>query len=227
MSGADGDPVSGAATARRVTRLRRVLTIWGPAEGRVFPWRESGDPYLRLLAEVLLQRTRAETVASVWPVIVRKFPTPERLAAASEDRIASTIRPLGLERKRAGYLKRLGEALRQSGVVPRKLADLTALPGVGPYSAGAFLASWHGDRTAPVDTNVQRVLGRVALGLDAAGRRSATALVERLLSRGDTATVLYALLDFGSAPCRPRRPLCESCPARSFCAFGRLQRAAT
>ena len=200
-----------------------MLAAWGTKEGRTYPWRESSDPYLRLLAEVLLQRTRADAVASIWPSFVTDFGTPDRLAAASEDRIALAIRPLGLSRKRASYLKRLGAELSGSSKLPADLVGLSALPGVGPYSAAAFLTSWRGERTAPVDANVRRVLGRVALGIDAADRHRAAMLVERLLSQGDASAILYALLDFGAAPCRPRRPLCDRCPAGSFCAYGRIQ----
>src|ERR1019366_4496056 len=145
MTGTNGGRGLGSAATRRVAKLGRVLNVWGPAEGRAYPWRESPDPYLRLLAEVLLQRTRADAVATVWPSFVRDFPTPHQLAAASESRIALSIRPLGLAQKRAAYLKQLGETLSRSGTVPTNLADLMALPGVGPYSAGVFLASWRGD----------------------------------------------------------------------------------
>jgi A/G-specific adenine glycosylase len=223
MTNTTGHGLAGSTGSRRLARLRASLGAWGPAEGRMYPWRESPDPYLRLVAEVLLQRTRADAVASVWPGFVRSFPTPERLARVAEDRIALTIRPLGLVRKRARYLKRLAEALTESGAVPTDLGTLSALPGVGPYSAAAFLTSWRGVRTAPVDANIRRVLGRVALGVETADEQEAKTLVKRLLSRGDATTILYALLDLGNAPCRPRRPECGRCPARSFCLFGRRE----
>jgi A/G-specific adenine glycosylase len=171
------------------------------------------------MAEVLLQRTRADAVAGVWSKFVHAFGAPEYLAAASEEEIALVIEPLGLARKRAGYLKDLGRALTEIDTVTTDPSTLLALPGVGPYSAAAFLTSWRGTRTAPVDANIRRVIGRVVLGIDMADRQETEILVRRLLARGDAAAILHAVLDFGASPCRPRRPLCEGCPAGSFCLF--------
>jgi A/G-specific adenine glycosylase len=223
MSDVVSPPPVAPSVARRLTSLRRVLETWGPVEGRTYPWRETGDPYLRLIAELLLQRTRADAVAAVWREFVREFGAPGLLAAASEEQIALAIRPLGLSRKRARYLKRLGRSLSEVATFPTDPLALAALPGVGPYSAGAFLTSWRGARTAPVDANVRRVIGRVALGVSVADRRHAEPLVRRLLVRGSATTILYALLDFGASPCRPRTPDCRGCPARAFCAFRRAR----
>lgn len=219
MNDVNGPPSHGAAVTRRLARLRTVLEGWGPTEGRTYPWRQCHDPYLRLIAEVLLQRTRADAVAQTWPRFVHTFRTPECLAAASEEEIALAVAPLGLARKRAGYLKDLGRSLTEIGTIPTDTAALVALPGVGPYSAAAFLTSWRGTRTAPVDANIRRVIGRAVLGIDVAHRRETEILVGRLLARGEATTILHALLDFGASPCRPRHPQCEGCPARSFCLF--------
>ena len=224
MTTKEGVRVLDSTTSRRLTGLRTLLSAWGPAEGRRYPWRESDNVYLRLIAEVLLQRTRADAVADLWPDFVRAFPTPDRLANATENAISSAIEPLGLAQKRASYLKRLGQGLTDLGTVPTDIAALSLLPGVGPYSASAFLTSWQGTRTAPVDSNIRRVLGRVALGIGIASEKEAAVLVERLLSRGDATTILHGLLDFGNSPCRPRRPLCDTCPGRSFCVFGQQDR---
>jgi A/G-specific adenine glycosylase len=203
--------------ARRLSRLRSTLTRWAKTDGRGYPWRQSNDAFLRLVAEVLLQRTRADAVAEVWPAVVREFPTPQKLATATDEQIAATIRSLGLLGKRRGYLRALGEALATMDSIPRDPDALAALPGVGPYSAAAFLAGLEGQRTAPVDANVRRVLGRVVLGEDRADIRTARELAARLLSHGDPGTVLHALLDFGAGPCKPVRPTCKTCPAQRFC----------
>src|SRR5262245_59645876 len=128
-----------ATLARRLARLRTTLEAWGPIKGRTYPWRQSDNAYLRLIAEVLLQRTRADAVAAIWPTFVRTFGTPDVLAAASEEQIALVIGPLGLAGKRARYLKHLGQGIAQVGTVPTDPLTLEALPGVGPYSAAAFL----------------------------------------------------------------------------------------
>src|SRR5437660_658680 len=122
-------------SGREVARLRRRLTSWGPTGMRPFPWRSVSDPYLRLLAEVLLQRTRAEMVAACWAAITSAFPTARHLATAEMGTIVDVIRPLGLANKRARYLRALGQQLVQIGSVPEDHDILVNLPGVGRYSA--------------------------------------------------------------------------------------------
>lgn len=210
---------TGREAGRRVAKLRKVLESWGPSSGRTFPWRHAEDAYQRLLAEVLLQRTRADAVASVWREVVYEFPTAFHLASASEAKIEETIRSLGLSRKRTPYLKNLGRALVEAGEIPLDLGALSRLTGIGSYSAAAFLISWKGFRGAPVDSNTRRVLGRVVLGVHAADRETTRVLANRLMARGVPATLLFGLLDLGARPCRPRRPMCDRCPAQSFCMY--------
>lgn len=215
MSTGPGNRAEGASA---IPKLRRVLTAWGSSHGRAFPWRVTPDAYQRLLAEVLLQRTRAASVLSIWPVVVDRFPTTAALAAATTSEIAAAIRTLGLADKRADQLRRLGLALG-GDPIPEDPASLLELPGVGPYSSAAFLTSWKGTRTGPVDANVRRVLGRVVCGVDSIDRRRAESLVGALLRRGDARKILFGLLDFGASPCRPRRASCQGCPAGSFCQY--------
>src|SRR3990172_1079833 len=207
-----------ASSSRQIARLRWVLQSWGPSAGRRYPWRVCDDAYQRLLAEVLLQRPRADPVAAVWNDVVVAYPSPSHLASASEGEIARVIRPLGLVNKRTAYLKKLGAALVEAGRIPEDAEELSRMAGIGRYSAAAFLVSWKGARAKPVDANVRRVLGRVAIG-ESVNESDAEALVQQLLSRGDPATLLFGLLDLGARPCRPRNPICAQCPARLFCRF--------
>lgn len=209
----------GREVRSRLAQLRLCLGTWDELQRRSFPWRDVDNAYLRLVAEVLLQRTRADAVNGLWNAFVREFGSPERLAGASEDHLAGLIAPLGLAAKRARYLKMLGQEIVALGGVPLEAKVLSGLSGIGPYSSAAFLTSWLGIATAPVDINVRRVLGRSILGVHVAGRGETRELVGQLLEQGEPRAVLFALLDLGSYPCRPRGPRCGECPARSACLF--------
>jgi A/G-specific adenine glycosylase len=204
----------------QIAALRPVLHTWGSSAGRRYPWRACGDPYQRLLAEVLLQRTRADAVAGVWADVIEAFPSPSDLSIATEANIAQVIRPLGFANKRAAYLKSMGRDLVSLGRVPDDISALLRIAGIGSYSAGAFLISWNAIRASPVDCNVRRVLGRVAFGVNSTDSATAGILMTELLKTGDPATLLFAVIDLGSRPCRPRHPLCDECPAQSFCCYG-------
>lgn len=225
MSATPGSlPNVGRLIPLQTNKLRRALLQWWPTNGRSYPWRQESDPYLRLVAEVLLERTRAGAVERVWSSFTRRYPTPKDLANASLSDIAAVVSSLGLAKKRSRYLKALGQELEGLGRVPGSKEALLALTGIGPYSAAAFLIGHRGRRLPAVDSNVRRVLGRVVYGIDSASAGDALSLQTRLLSRGDPSKLLFAILDLGASPCRPRSPICEECPARSFCRFSVIMR---
>jgi A/G-specific adenine glycosylase len=106
---------------------------------------------------------------------------------------------------------------RHGGVVPDDLAALTALPGVGPYTARAVLAFAFGRSAAPVDTNIARVLARLVAGRPL-GRAEAQRLADDLVP-DDAATWSSALMDLGASVCRARSPRCDACPVPDRCAW--------
>jgi len=103
---------------------------------RDFPWRRTGDPYASLIAEFLLQRTSAETVAPIYEEFLERYPNPETLAAASVEEIAALLQPLGLFFR----AERLCQSIEiicgdWQGNIRATEADLRQLPGVGTYTA--------------------------------------------------------------------------------------------
>jgi A/G-specific adenine glycosylase len=204
--------------------FRRAMTRVEVEGGDRFPWRSSRDPYVLLLAEVLLQRTRGPNVAAHFERIVSEFPTAPALAMASISRIAREIAPLGL-RKRATILKRLGEELvtQYGGVVPPGYEELLALPGVGPYAANALQCFSYGRRTAIVDAGIARILRRYfdrpherRVNAD----RDLWALARLLLPAKGADRHNLALLTVAQNNCLTK-PRCENCVLHSSCSFAR------
>jgi A/G-specific adenine glycosylase len=201
-------------------RLRDVAVTWYRTRGRAYPWRVDRDPYRRLAVEVLLQRTRADAVAMVWGAFTERFPDAATLASATEEDILLVVKSLGLGRKRSRNLKALAHALVDlDGNIPNSLELASRLPGIGPYSAGAWLATWQGKRVVAIDANVRRIISRVFYGSEQATGERLRVTCAELAKLGPPADLLFGLLDMGAHPCAPRRPKCAECPAKGFCRF--------
>ena len=114
---------------------------------------------------------------------------------------------------------------RHGGRVPADMASLRALPGIGPYTAGAILSIGHNKRAPALDANIMRVAARMAgIAGDPAGastRRAIEAFVMRLMPHDDACRFNQALMDLGASICSSRRPRCEACPVSPDCAARR------
>lgn len=203
--------------------FRSRLLRWGEEHRRSFPWRETDDPFRVLIAEVLLQRSRGRTVATVFDRLVERWPDAGSLANARVSSIASVIRPLGLV-KRAATLKALAAAVVERGGVPSDLDALLDLPGVGRYAASATLAVAFG-KPAPVVDGVSARVYRRFFGLAGDGPASSDGglweVVHRVTPRTHVRGWNWAVLDLAAMVCLPKVPRCESCPLADRCAWSR------
>ncbi|MCL0097800.1 A/G-specific adenine glycosylase [Dehalococcoidia bacterium] len=197
---------------------------WGKNNYRSFPWRQVKDPFLTLLAEMLLSKTPAWRVEPVYDRIAKTYGSAELLANASQSALAAEIEPLGLHNKRAGQLIEIAKSLSKiyNGKVPRKARQLAEFPGVGPYIAHAVPCFAYEDPAAVVDSNVARVLTRF-FGLDCVGRPALSKTVWEFATTLVAETVSarqynYALLDFAAQVCASK-PKCRTCPVRNVCQF--------
>lgn len=175
----------------------------------------------------MLQQTQVKTVVPYFTRFVERFPTLEHLADAEEDELLGHWRGLGYY-GRARSLQRAARLVRDrfAGQMPQEPELLQQLPGVGEYTAGAIASLAYGRPAAAVDGNVERVFTRLfdiaAPTQRLATKRSLRALGLSWSQCADPRLANEALIEFGALACRPRQPLCASCPARSDCmAYGR------
>lgn len=205
---------------KRISLLRSRLLRWGPAHERSFAWRTTRSAYRVLVAELLLQRTRAEHVPNVYLRLIKSAPNPAALAALPRADLSHIVRPLGL-RKRVTLIRRLARSVveEHGGRVPHNHAALTSLPGLGTYGANAIASLARGESVPMVDGGVCRVLRRV-FSLPPAKRATADKLswelARKIVSTGNAKVLNLAMLDLASAVCT-RRPKCEVCPLASLC----------
>jgi len=188
------------------------LPDWYARHGRHdLPWRATRDRWSVLVAEVMLQQTQVARVEQMWQPFLARFPDPQTAAAAGPGALIAAWERLGYPR-RARRLWESAAHVTQHGWPD----DLTALPGVGRYTAGAVAAEVDDADTVALDTNIRRVVERVV------GRRlalrdadDACRRIGEPLSGRDR---LLALMDLGALVCTPRAPACPTCPLLDSCA---------
>ena len=188
---------------------------------RRLPWRsppgeEPPDPYRVWLSEVMLQQTTVATVRPRFEQFLARWPTIEKLAAASDDDILAEWAGLGYYARARNLLACAREVTRRGGF-PRRAADLKDLPGIGAYTSAAIAAIAFGERAAAVDTNVERVVSRLE-GLRNPSRGDIGKRVLELMPSKRPGDFVQAMMDLGATICRPRSPRCGECPLMSDCA---------
>ena len=172
--------------------MEELLLTWFGQTGRDLPWRRTRDPYAILVSEVMLQQTQVERVVPRFIAWLERWPTVEALAAASPADVIREWQGLGYNR-RGLNLHRAARVVAEGGWPD----DLTALPGVGPYTAAAVANFAFGRDVLPVDTNVRRVQERTG---------------HEFLPRA-----AQALMDLGATICLARIPRCGACPLAERC----------
>ena len=155
-----------------------------------------------------------------------RFPTVVTLAEAPVADVLRAWAGLGYNR-RALALHRAARVIveQHRGEVPSSVEALEALPGVGPYTARAVAAIAFGLPVGAVDTNVRRVLGRVAAGgAEAFSGAAMQALADAVVPAGRAGAWTHALMDVGARVCRAARPVCTDCPADAWCRYAAGER---
>jgi A/G-specific adenine glycosylase len=204
-------------------RISRPLLAWYDQVRRDLPFRRTRDPYAIWVSEVMLQQTQVSTVLPYFERWMQRFPNVTALARASEDEVLHAFQGLGYY-SRARSLRRAAQAVveRFAGELPKSVAELLSLPGVGPYSAGAIASIAFEARVPVVDGNVIRVLCRL-FGLDGDPARAPLKqelwrVADELVPESRPGDYNQALMELGALLCTPKKPSCASCPLSSTCA---------
>lgn len=218
------------------------LLRWYRQNARDLPWRRGADAYGSWIAEVMLQQTRASAVIPYWKRWLASLPTVGDLAEADADRVLKLWEGLGYY-ARARNLRKAAQAIQENheGRFPERFEDILALPGIGPYTAGAIASIAFGQARPALDGNVIRVLCRVDGVADCVERSEvkrrlwnrAEVLVRHASQTGKSSSSQtrrspnqtlnpcgdfnQALMELGATVCLPRRPLCDICPLRRIC----------
>lgn len=210
--------------ATQAARIRRRLLRWFDREQREMPWRGTSDPYRIWISESMLQQTQVATVIPYYERFVGRFPTVRSLAEANIDDVLSHWAGLGYY-ARARNLHAAARAVVKTfgGRLPETVEELTTLPGVGRYTAGAVASIAYDKQTPVVDGNVARVLARLfEIDEDVRSgscRERVWDLAGRLMPRKRCGDFNQALMELGATVCLPGESArCLLCPLRDDCA---------
>ena len=215
-------PVPPARPVGQVRALGTAVEEWGRSAGGAtrrdeLPWRSTRDAWAVLVSETLAQQTQLSRVVPAYHRFLADFPTASACAAAPLGDVLRAWRGMGYNRRaRNLHLAAAAVVERHDGRVPDDLADLLALPGVGPYTARAVLAFAYGQDVGVVDTNAGRVLARAVEGRSLRPTE-AQAVVDAMVPPGRGWSFGQALLDLGATVCTSRAPACSACPVRRRC----------
>jgi A/G-specific adenine glycosylase len=199
-----------------------ALLNWYDQNAADLPWRRSRNPYGVWLSEIMLQQTQVETVKDYYTRFLAAYPTVAHLAAAPLNDVLKLWEGLGYY-SRARNLHRAAQMVvaEWQSYFPSSVEDLQKLPGIGRYTAGAISSIAFGEVAPVLDGNVIRVFARLTdLGEDVTQpnvQKRLWALAEEWLPTERPGDYNQALMELGRTVCKPRNPLCQSCPIREHC----------
>jgi len=202
--------------------FQKELIKWYKINKRDLPWRNSTDAYVIWLSEIILQQTRVEQGLPYFNKFLENFPTVETFAAATENHVLKLWQGLGYYSRGRNMLFTAKQVIElYQGVFPLNYNELIKLKGIGDYTAAAISSFANNESKAVVDGNVYRVLSRY-FGVEkpinsTIGKKMFAELAQNLIVDQDSAIYNQAIMEFGALQCKPKSPLCGSCPLQIDC----------
>ena len=208
----------------KIIFLQEELFNWFEINGRKFSWREKNIPcFNKILAEILLQRTKAENVQNHFSTFIEKYYSWKTISLSSEENLQNDLKPFGLWKRRAKSLKNLSaEMEKRDGIFPNERESLERLPGIGQYLANSILLLCYGQPEALIDVNMVRILDRFfgpRKKVDFRYDNEIQLLAKSLISCKDPIEENFAFLDFAALVCKINNPHCNKCPLTLHCLF--------
>lgn len=191
---------------------------------------KSGNPFEVIIATVISQNTNDKNTMRVMMGLRERFGSlnPEKLLEIPIEDLEEILRPAGLYKQKAKYLKRISEELR-GGRLTEILREsnteeirrkLMGIPGIGPKTADVLL-SLLGRETIAVDRHIARVSLRLGIAKDK-NYESIRESLMKIFDKNDYFRAHLLLIKLGRTYCRPRNPKCSDCPLRDICDYSHL-----
>jgi len=202
--------------------FRKKLLIWFQHNRRDYPWRAEGATnYELIFSEILLQRTRADTVAKNYNTFFHKFPGWEALVHATNCDLEAVFRPLGLHTQRVARVRRIIDGyIANKEILPRNTNELHESGFASLYLSNAYELFVLKRRAPLLDVNMWRVLSRFFSPrelMDIRKDKLIQGLAREVINVKACKELNWAILDFGALICKARAPGCLSCPLKKKC----------
>ena len=197
------------------------LIQWYKKNFRPLPWRQTKNPYLIWISEIMLQQTTVQSVIPYYKNWIEIFPDIKTLSTAPLQKVLRTWQGLGYY-QRARNLHAASKIIVKSfkGEIPKNYDVLRKLPGFGPYTTAAVLSLAYNLPYPVIDANVRRILMRLTGFEKEASARYDKILLEflhPLLPEKNFGLFNQALMELGAKLCRPKNPACLLCPFPENC----------
>ena len=183
-----------SSTNSNVLRFRRVVLGYYRKHKRNLPWMKTTNLYRVLVSELMLQQTQVDRVIPYYTRFIKKFPTTHALSKAPLKEVLSLWQGLGYNR-RAKFLHGAATYIEEKGIPE----DLTLLPGVGRYTAGALTAFVYNKDAIVVETNIRTaVMHHFFPKRKKVSDRELEGVLKKALPKGNARIFYSALMDYGA-----------------------------
>lgn len=210
----------------KIKFFRRSLLEWFKDNGRIFPWRNQNvSNYQIIISEILLQKTKAETVAKYYSIFFKKYPDWNKLTEATINDLEKILQPLGLQKHRAKRLFKIAQEFKnKNGYLPKNKEELNESSLATQYISGAYELFVLNQRAALIDVNMSRLLRRFFYPKefqDVRKDKIVIDLAQNVINVKSCKELNWAILDFSALVCKSQKPGCENCLLKSRCEYYR------
>jgi A/G-specific adenine glycosylase len=202
---------------KKLQIFRAKLLNWYDRHRRLLPWRNNPTPYRIWISEIMLQQTQTGSVLRYYDRFMKRFPDLESLAQASEPEVLQFWSGLGYYSRARNIHKAARQMLELHKSFPDSFSAISALPGIGRYTAGAILSIAFNQPYPVVDGNIRRVITRLNGEKGHLTESYFWKTMSAWIPGSTPSRFNQAMMELGALVCVPSRPRCRQCPARSLC----------
>ena len=179
------------------------------------------NPYELLVAVILSAQCTDKRVNQITPDLLKRFPTPEKMAEVESAEVFDFIRSCSYPNNKAKHLVGMARMLVSDfgGVVPDDIDELQKLPGVGRKTANVIASVVFNKPAMAVDTHVFRVAARIGLSINSKTPLETEKQLVEFFPEELLPLAHHWLILHGRYTCLARSPKCEKCGLTNVCAF--------
>ncbi|SHE38889.1 DNA-(apurinic or apyrimidinic site) lyase /endonuclease III [Mariniphaga anaerophila] len=179
------------------------------------------NPFQLIVAVILSAQCTDKRVNQITPDLLKRYPTPEKMALAEPAEVFEYIRSCSYPNNKAKHLVGMAQKLVElfNGQVPEDIDDLQKLPGVGRKTANVIASVVYNKPAMAVDTHVFRVSARIGLTTNAKTPLATEMQLMKYIPEEIVPKAHHWLILHGRYTCLARKPKCEKCGLTSVCKY--------
>ena len=185
---------------------------------------EYENPFELIVAVILSAQCTDKRVNQITPDLIKRFPTPEKMAAADPSEVFDYIKSCSYPNNKAKHLVGMAQKLMElfDGKIPDDVDELQKLPGVGRKTANVVASVVFHKPTMAVDTHVFRVAARIGLTTGAKTPLATEIQLVKFIPENLIAKAHHWLILHGRYTCIARKPKCETCGLTEICKYYKI-----